>query len=138
MFVEAESRKIGAISLPVALDAAMREKAQRITIETPTDARVKLLMEDYRHFLGDAAEIKKRLDYLRELRGRDTVTRWQELVDKNQWTILVEELLEQHYDPSYLRSANRRAGHDAQAQTVALADLETITLVNTANTLLSM
>jgi len=138
VFVEAESRKIGSVSLPIPFAAAMQTRGQLITIETAFAARVTLLIHDYRHFLADPSAIKKLLEYLLELRGRDTITHWQNLADEGQWTMLVEELLEQHYDPSYLRSAKMRAGHDAQSQTMALADLETDTLVNAAKQLLSM
>ncbi|MEO8001307.1 MAG: tRNA 2-selenouridine(34) synthase MnmH [Arenimonas sp.] len=137
VFVEAESRKIGAVSLPMTLAAAMQTQGQLITIETPFEARVKFLIVSYQHFLADSAGIKNLLEYLLELRGRETITRWQSLADNNEWTNLVEELLEQHYDPSYLRSAKMRSGHYAAAQTIELADLENDSIIHAAKQLLS-
>jgi tRNA 2-selenouridine synthase len=136
VFVEAESRKIGSVSLPVKFAAAMQSRGQLITIETPFEARVKLLIEGYQHFLADPAAIKTLLEHLLVLRGRETINRWQTLADKGEWSMLVEELLEQHYDPSYLRSAQYRSGDYAAAQTIELVDLETSTIENTASQLL--
>lgn len=136
VFVEAESRKIGSVSLPATFVAAMQDKGQLITVEAPFAARVKLLIEGYRHFLADPATIKNLLEHLLELRGRETITRWQGLADQREWTTLVEELLEQHYDPSYQRSANRRSGHYAVAQSIELPDHDKSTIENAANSLL--
>lgn len=137
VFVEAESRKIGSVSLPITFAAAMQDKGQLITVEAPFAARVKLLIEGYQHFLADPATIKILLEHLLSVRGRETITHWQNLADKNQWTTLVEELLEQHYDPSYLRSAKMRAGHCAAAQTMELDDLDERTMKDAARQLLS-
>lgn len=138
VFVEAESRKIGSISLPSAFSDAMQTKGQLITVEVPLVARMKLLIECYQHFLTDASEIKKLLEYLLVLRGRETINRWQGLADKGEWAALVEELLQQHYDPSYLRSAKMRAGHYAAAETIELSDHHDVSLINAARQLLAI
>ena len=136
VFVEAESRKIGSVSLPSTFAAAMQSKGQLINVQAPFDARVKLLIETYQHFLADPAVIKNLLEHLLSLRGRETINRWQSLADQGEWTALVEQLLEQHYDPSYLRSAKMRAGHYAAAKTIELVDLDANTVKNTAMQLL--
>jgi tRNA 2-selenouridine synthase len=136
VFVEAESRKIGSISLPITLAAAMQDRGQLVTIEAPFAARVKFLIEGYQHFLADPSTIKNLLEHLLELRGRETINRWQSLADQGEWKTLVEQLLEQHYDPSYLRSAKMRAGHYAAGKTIELADLDAETLESSAKQLL--
>ncbi|MGH8105605.1 MAG: hypothetical protein ACREO2_04765, partial [Arenimonas sp.] len=138
VFVEAESRKIGSVALPVTFAAAMQNKGQLITVETPFSSRVKLLIDGYQHFLADPAAIKLLLEHLLSLRGRETINRWRNLADQGEWKTLVEELLEQHYDPSYLRSAKMRAGHYAAAQTIELDNLETNTLANAAKQLMAI
>ncbi len=138
VFVEAESRKIGSVALPVTFAAAMQNKGQLITVETPFSSRVKLLIDGYQHFLADPAAIKFLLEHLLSLRGRETINRWRNLADQGEWKTLVEELLEQHYDPSYLRSAKMRAGHYAAAQTIELDNLETNTLANAAKQLMAI
>jgi tRNA 2-selenouridine synthase len=137
VFVEAESRKIGSVSLPISFAAAMQNKGQLLTVEVPLAPRVKLLIEAYQHFLADPSAIKNLLEHLLELRGRETISRWQSFADQSEWTTLVEELLEQHYDPSYLRSAQYRLGHYAEAQTIELPDLDPQTIKTIAKQLLS-
>ena len=138
VFVEAESRKIGSVSLPITFAAAMQDKGQLITVEAPFAARVKLLIEGYQHFLADPTAIKVLLEHLLSVRGRETITHWQTLADQGAWTTLVEELLEHHYDPSYLRSAKMRAGHYAAAQTMELDDLQSDSIANTAKKLIAI
>jgi len=116
VFVEAESRKIGSVSLPITFAAAMQEKGQLITIEAPFESRVKLLIDGYQHFLAEPSTIKVLLEHLLELRGRETINHWQALADKSEWKTLVEELLSQHYDPSDLSSSKIRPGHYPAAQ----------------------
>lgn len=138
VFVEAESRKIGSVSLPITFAAAMQDKGQLITVEAPFASRVKLLIEGYQHFLTDPAAIKILLEHLLSVRGRETITRWQTLVDQGEWTTLVEELLEQHYDPSYLRSAKMRGGHYAVAQSLEVDDLDKDSITSAAKSLLAL
>jgi tRNA 2-selenouridine synthase len=137
VFVEAESRKIGSVSLPVTFAAAMQSKGQLITMETPFEARVKWLIEGYQHFLADPAAIKTLLEHLLVLRGRETINRWQTLADNGEWSTLVEELLQQHYDPSYLRSAQYRSGDYAAAQIIGLSDLDSQTIKTIAQKILT-
>ena len=46
----------------------------------------------------------ERLEQLTGLQSRETVARWVALAQGGAFPTLVEELLEQHYDPLYLRS----------------------------------
>ena len=103
VFVEAESKKIGTIAVPDALLDAMRA-AECILIEAPVAARVKLLMEDYGHFLRDPELLTKRLAPLMELHGHKLIEEWQALTEQGKWEELVEDLLVRHYDPAYRRS----------------------------------
>jgi tRNA 2-selenouridine synthase len=137
VFIEAESRKIGAVSLPAPLAAAMQNKGQLISLQAPLTARVKSLLADYQHFFAEPAALNKLLERLVRLRGREAIKQWQGLVDKGDWSTLVEQLLEQHYDPSYLRSAKMRVGHHAAAQTIELPDLDSQTIYTVAKQLLS-
>ena len=82
---------------------AMRSSAC-VRLEATQEARVKLLTEDYAHFLHDPETINSLLAHLIPLRGSETVMAWQELANKQAWDQLVSTLLEQHYDPAYLKS----------------------------------
>jgi tRNA 2-selenouridine synthase len=103
VFVESESKKIGALRVPDALITAMRA-SPCIRLDVPLAARVQLLTEDYAHFLRDPALINRQLACLTELRGKETVQAWQTLANQQAWEQLVAALLEQHYDPAYLKS----------------------------------
>jgi tRNA 2-selenouridine synthase len=103
VFVEAESKKIGSITLPDALLESIRA-AKCILIVAPLSARVKLLMADYPHFLNDPGLLAQRLAPLVMLHGHKLIDQWKELAARGQWEELVESLLIYHYDPAYRRS----------------------------------
>ena len=69
--------------------------------------RVQLLLQDYAALARAPQELNLRLDALTELRGKATIARWHSLVDAGGFATLVEELLVQHYDPSYAQSMAR-------------------------------
>lgn len=121
VFVESESAKVGQLRLPVALVQAIRQ-APCTQLEMPVPARVALLMADYRHLVDDVEALCQRLWALRELRGASTVQRWQDLARAGHTAPLVQELLEQHYDPIYTRSMARNFSQLPSAGTLALAD----------------
>jgi len=106
VFVESESKKIGALRVPDALIMAMRA-SPCIRLEVPLAARVKLLSEDYAHFLHDPEDINSCLIHLADLRGHETIAEWQALANRQAWPELVAALLEQHYDPAYFKSLAR-------------------------------
>ncbi len=103
VFVESESKKIGALRIPDALIMAMRS-SPCVRLEVPLDARVNLLTEDYAHFLNGPDAINEQLAHLVQLRGNEMVSAWQEMARQHAWDQLVAALLEEHYDPAYLRS----------------------------------
>lgn len=106
VFVESESKKIGALRVPEALITAMHA-SRCLRLEVPLAARVNLLTEDYAHFLLDPETINRQLGFLTTLRGHETIAKWQALATEQAWPELVAVLLEQHYDPAYLKSLSR-------------------------------
>ena len=106
VFVEAESAKIGALRVPPALLACMRA-APVTTIEMPMQGRVAHLMQDYAYFTNDPAPLILQLQKLRDLQGATRVDAWCSLAESGQTEALVQALLEQHYDPAYLKSMGR-------------------------------
>lgn len=103
VYVESESKKIGKLSLPENLVAAMR-RAASIKIEMPKAERVQLLLEDYHHWLEDKPALQNQLNYFIQLVGRQTIANWSELLTQQKIPELVAALIEQHYDPAYQRS----------------------------------
>lgn len=103
VFVEAESKRIGALRVPEALLGCMR-KAICVRVDAPAAERVRFLIDEYRHFLVDPAWLKTQLLRLTALHSKATVARWLAQIDAGEWQDLVGDLLAAHYDPAYARS----------------------------------
>lgn len=103
VFVEAESRKIGALFVPEALIFAMRA-APCIVIEASRSARLDYLLRDYAYLGAEESALADRLDGLARLRGGHTIRAWQQLAAQGKLTELFGELIDLHYDPLYRRS----------------------------------
>jgi tRNA 2-selenouridine synthase len=106
VFVESESKKVGNLRVPAALMETMRA-SDCISLTLSRANRVRLLMEDYQHFLIDPATLNQQLGHLAPLHGREKINRWQAMSNGGEMAPLVEELLAEHYDPAYLRSIDR-------------------------------
>ncbi|CDW92317.1 MULTISPECIES: tRNA 2-selenouridine(34) synthase MnmH [unclassified Thiomonas] len=123
VFVEAESKKIGALHVPDALMEQMRQ-GHCITLELETNLRVALLLADYAQLSADRPLLLQRLASLRALRGAETVERWQELITQGELAAFTADILQHHYDPSYTRSmSNHFRAFDA-APVVALKGID--------------
>lgn len=137
VYVESESRKIGAVQLPTALIEHMHAQAVVLRVEMPDSARRELLLDDYQAMTADTERLCALLDGLVDLRGRATVQRWQSLARAGDWAGLVDAMMTEHYDPLYLRSMDRHYAGFAQAETVNLADGRDDTLAHAARALLA-
>jgi tRNA 2-selenouridine synthase len=122
VLIEAESKKIGQLQVPAALLEKMRA-GRCIRVEVPVSARVRFLLEEYRHFLSDPAMLKDKLACLRSLYGAEVIERWTALADARAWDDLVSELLVRHYDPAYRKSTLRNFPGSDGARTVELGEL---------------
>jgi tRNA 2-selenouridine synthase len=82
---------------------------------------VRLLMDQYAHFVADPDALGRQLDCLLQLHGRATIDRWKEMAHAADWEALVAELLERHYDPAYTRAIVSHYPRLPQARTVLIA-----------------
>ncbi len=135
VYVEAESNKIGRLLLPTALNNALHA-SECLVLETVPDARVRLLLEDYQHFVDEPETLIKQLQVLHQFHGGRQIENWNELIRAGKFGTLVSELLELHYDPSYLRSLGKHYTRLEQAQNIVLSDLSTGALMDVAKSLL--
>ena len=135
VYVEAESRKIGALRVPEGLLERMRESGC-VRIEVPVAERVRFLIAEYRHFLADPAWLKTQLSRLTALHSKATVARWIAQIDAGGWALLVGDLLAIHYDPAYLRSMRANYPGLADAVPIELACLDDSGLDRAASALL--
>ena len=144
VFAESESRTIGRLRVPEPLLVQLRASACiRLHMELPV--RVAFLLQDYPHFVADAELFCQQLQMLVELRGAQTVQRWQTMAraqaaapgtSPDTLAQVVQELLEQHYDPVYLRSMQRNYAQFDAALPLQLADARADTLQRQAQALL--
>lgn len=119
VFVEAESKKVGNVSIPEALVQAMRN-SPCIDVQLSDEERVQLLLEDYAFFAQDASLFCQRLQVLTAQKGKAVVSEWQRLVQSGQTEQVVRDLLLSHYDPTYAKSVERNFLQFKQAFTLQL------------------
>jgi tRNA 2-selenouridine synthase len=136
VFVESESRKIGALAVPEALLARMRQDSRVVMVTMPDAARVQLLLDEYGFFARQPERFCGHLDTLVELRGKDTVAHWKALAQEGRWPEVFEQLMREHYDPLYLRSMQRNFAGMGSARQLALADGSAATLHEAALSLI--
>jgi hypothetical protein len=95
IFVESESRRIGALQVPQALlDTHARRALRAGGASTPL--RIALLRDEYAHFLDDTAELAQALAPLATLHGHKVIERWNAAAARGDWDTLVGELLTMH------------------------------------------
>ncbi|TFW28931.1 tRNA 2-selenouridine(34) synthase MnmH [Massilia horti] len=124
VFVESESKKVGNLRVPGAVMERMRASpCISLTLSRPN--RVRLLMEDYHHFVDDPAALTGQLDHLVQLHGRARIDAWHELANSGNMAELVDQLLVEHYDPAYQRSIDRNFVQFGQAEVLELGDIDT-------------
>ncbi|WP_374626509.1 tRNA 2-selenouridine(34) synthase MnmH [Pandoraea sp.] len=107
VFVEAESRRIGLITLPETLMASLRGTATCVEVSVPVEERVDLLVQEYGHLLAQPEHFRTQLLRLVPLHGRVVIDQWLALLDAGQQRELSEVLITKHYDPAYSRSSRK-------------------------------
>ncbi|MEM6618397.1 MAG: tRNA 2-selenouridine(34) synthase MnmH [Pseudomonadota bacterium] len=128
--VEAESSRIGRVTLPPAFWAAMGA-APTVAVDAPLDARARYLARAYADIFADSAALKAKLAPLRRFRGRATVDAWGRLIDAGEPVAICQALAEDHYDPAYDR-AMAAQGRTPQAR-VSAAELTDAALEKVAD-----
>lgn len=103
VYVEAESKKIGAVHVPEALIAQMWA-SECVVLEAPVAARVELLKEEYAHFFDHVEALNAKLECLAPLHGHAVIEKWRALAFAGNWNELTADLLTRHYDPAYTRA----------------------------------
>ncbi|MEF3064387.1 tRNA 2-selenouridine(34) synthase MnmH [Pandoraea apista] len=107
VFVEAESRRIGLITLPESLMTSLRSSTVRVEVGVSLDERIDLLMQEYGHLLRSPEHFRAQLLRLLPLHGRAVIDEWLALLDAGRQRELSHALITRHYDPAYSRSARK-------------------------------
>ncbi|MCL6262209.1 tRNA 2-selenouridine(34) synthase MnmH [Craterilacuibacter sp. RT1T] len=134
VFIESESKKVGQVTLPLALFEHMHQ-SPCLLVDVPLAERVRFLLEDYDFYVSDPESLIKQLGFLKAVHSKEQLAHWSALIRSGEFGLLVGELLTLHYDPLYLRSMDRHYTHLAQAQKIALPSLAPDVLAGVAATL---
>ncbi len=102
--VEAESSRIGRLTLPPRLWAAMKT-APRIALVAPLEDRTGFSLQAYAALASDPAALDEALSRLPLRHGRARIAHWRAMAASGELAPLIADLLEVHYDPAYRRSA---------------------------------
>lgn len=134
IWVESESKKIGAIQLPAALLETVHA-GRLFNLNAPMPERVALWREDYSHFERDLDALMGRLHFLRPLIGGDEFARWEALAKERRAPELFQRLMEAHYDPAYARSIGKNYPEISKATKLDLERLDRDSLLKVARQL---
>lgn len=137
VWLEAESKKIGNLQLPATLFDAMH-RSPVVNIDAPMSERVHLWREDYPHFAQDPLGMVDKLEPLKPLVGKETLSDWRTLAADGHVDQLFESVMVRHYDPCYVRSTGRNYERHAQAMTIALPSLGAAGLADAVHRLMEM
>ncbi|MEM1232559.1 MAG: tRNA 2-selenouridine(34) synthase MnmH [Pseudomonadota bacterium] len=135
VLVEAESSKIGALTLPPSLWAAMKAAAT-IELSVPLDARAGYLARVYADILADGGALREKLAPLKRVRGAAVLEKWDTLIATGDKVALCRSLAEDHYDPAYRRSQAARP--KVEVTEICLPDLAPATLQAAAGRIAQM
>ncbi|MEM9013137.1 MAG: tRNA 2-selenouridine(34) synthase MnmH [Pseudomonadota bacterium] len=119
--VEAESSRIGSVTIPPALWARLKP-APRVEVTAPLAARARYLTTAYADICADTGRLLTVLDRLATLQPAERIAAWRELACAGEHEALAAGLMELHYDPAYRRSRARREG--AVLPAIALPSLD--------------
>jgi tRNA 2-selenouridine synthase len=117
VYVEAESRRIGRITLPTSLLERLRA-SPCIEIAATAPARLAHLLRDYAYLGDDGEALAAQIGQLHGLQPNETLERWQAWAREHNLPPLFEELMRLHYDPLYARSQRSNFLRLADAQRV--------------------
>ena len=137
VFIEAESKKVGAVQVPDALMLHMRA-APCLRIEMGQALRIALLKDEYAHYLADGAALATQLDCLVALHGRERIDEWKRLCAQGAWDQLVDRLLTEHYDPAYLRGMARNYAGYEQAEPLVIDAIDAPAMMRAAHAALAI
>ncbi|MCF3973676.1 tRNA 2-selenouridine(34) synthase MnmH [Paracoccus sp. EGI L200073] len=120
LLVEAESSRIGEISVPKAMWQAICT-GRRIRLDVPVAARAAYSVRDYGDLRADADRLGAIIASLATLHPAERIRQWQAQADAGDWMRLAEGLMRDHYDPRYRRHRDRYA--ECEEVVVKLNDL---------------
>lgn len=107
ILAEGESRHIGRIALPARVYETLQVETS-IWLHASLQARVRNILNDYPAVDQLKEEFTQPICALKDRLGKETTTRYLELLGNGQWSELVSELMENYYDPLYRHTLPER------------------------------
>lgn len=124
VLVEAESSRVGALTVPKALWQAICA-APRVRLDVPVEARAAYTATRYDDMVSDPDRVAAIVAALARLHPAERVAGWQAQVAARDWHGLAGGLLRDHYDPRYLKHRLRYAvGEKAVVSVEDLRDVD--------------
>jgi tRNA 2-selenouridine synthase len=117
--IEAESSKVGNLSLPPEIWKAMRA-APRLAISAPRAARAEYLVRAYADIVADPERLAAVIERLRPLHPAERIEAWLAQAGAGAFADLADGLMLHHYDPRYTKHRDRM---DADFEDLAVAGL---------------
>lgn len=106
IWTEAESAKIGGVSVPKHLLHAVRGGAV-YEVEADRAERSRFLSAGYHWWRENPKVLLAKLSRLRARYGHEEIERWRTLAEAGAWADFVDRVLAVHYDPAYARSRSK-------------------------------
>jgi tRNA 2-selenouridine synthase len=100
MLTEGESRHIGRVMLPKRLYAALQEETT-LWLETDMASRIKVIAEDYDVEHLPPETFTEAINALVPRLGHEQVQELHQLLERRDWSALIEKLMLKYYDPLY-------------------------------------
>ena len=129
------ARPYGCRVTTTTISREQHDLARQRVVDAGMHDRITLLLEDYRHFIDKPEMLITQLQVLHPFHGSKRLEHWNKLIRAGEFSALVEELLEFHYDPSYLSSQAKHYTKLEQAEHQALSDLSMEALMPVAKAL---
>ncbi|MGL4666357.1 MAG: tRNA 2-selenouridine(34) synthase MnmH [Saezia sp.] len=132
IYVEAESKRIGYVTLPTSLFDQMHQ-SDCIELLVPLDERIRFLCEDYHFYIESPQLLIEKIERLAPYRPKTEIQNWLDFIRQGEFPELIRELLEKHYDPLYERSTHKHYAQLASAQKLELQQLDKQVLAEEVN-----
>lgn len=134
VLIEAESSRIGSVSVPRGLWHAMCA-APRLHLSLPAKARALYLARAYDDLSSDTDRLRATIARLRPMHPASVIEHWLGLADEGAVVQLAQELMQQHYDPRYEKHRARHA--DANGAVIVAKSLSPEALPELASRVVS-
>jgi len=103
LITEGESRHIGRRAVPPRFHQAMQQQTS-LWLTTSMELRTEVILADYPDLEQLHEPIARALDSLRERLGNSNVNNLKQLLDAEDWHLLISRLMQDYYDPLYLHT----------------------------------